>query len=368
MPDIHFPIPTTEHLIRPDIAALAPPEQPESVAVLAARLGISPQQIVRLDANENPYGPAAGVVAALARFDGYHRYPDPQQRELRDLCARYSGYYRDRIIVGNGVDELIDLLLRVFVSPDDEVITCAPTTGRYGFAAAVAGGRAVAVPRRSSFGLDVEAVLQAITPRSKLIFVASPNDPTGNVIGSNDVVRLLRMGVIVVVDETYYEFADSTVAPLVREFNNLIVLRSFGAWAGLAGLGVAYGIFPHEVWAQAMKVRPPHNVGVAATVALRATLADLASVQHNVRLIRLERGRLYRQLRKLNFLQPYPSQGNFLLCRVLLGTAPQLQRSLERHGIFVRGFAELPDHLRISVGSPAQSERLLHALLRSRPY
>ncbi len=360
--------PTVEELIRPDIEGMDEYTPIEPVEVLAARFGIHPEAVIKLDANENPYGPSPRVAQALARYDGYHIYPDPMQRELRSLLAHYSGYHRDRIIAGNGSDELIDLIMRVFLQPGDEVISSPPTFGMYRFNAEVCMARAVSVPRKAGFALDVEAIERAITPRSKLIFLASPNNPTGNMVSNADVVRLLRTGLVVVLDEAYYEFADGTAAPLVREFNNLIVLRTFSKWAGLAGLRVGYGIFPREIGQHVMKIKPPYNINVAATVAVRATLADLGTVQQTVRLLRHERGRLYRQLRKLNFIQPYPSQANFILCKVLLGGASQLKRNLERRGIFVRHFGYLPDYLRISVGKPEHTDRLMAALLQSLPY
>jgi histidinol-phosphate aminotransferase len=177
-------------------------------------------------------------------------------------------------------------------------------------------------------------------------------------------VRLLGLGPLVVLDEAYAEFAQRSFLPLAREFDNLIVLRTLSKWAGLAGLRIGYGIFPGELMPYLWQIKPPFNVNAAALVAVEATFDDLAWVRSGIVRLRVERGRLYRQLRKLNLLQPYPSQGNFLLCRVLRGEAVTLRARLAELGVMVRGYeGELADHLRISVGRPEETDTLVKALL-----
>lgn len=359
--------PAISELFRPDIEALEEYVPVEPVEVLAARLGIPPSDIVKLDANENPYGCSLRVQEALAAFDGYHIYPDPNQRELRELLASYAGFSPDRILAGSGSDELIDMMVRLFVGPGDEVIVCPPTFGMYSWAARLSGARVVAIPRDERFQIDVERVLGAVGQRTKLIFLASPNNPTGNRVPLADVVRLLQSRAVIVVDEAYFEFAGATVAPLVEEFPNLVVLRTFSKWAGLAGLRVGYGIFPKEIVAQLWKIKQPYNVNVAAQLAVKATLEDIDHLRSSVQRIRTERGRLFRQLRKLNLLVPYPSDANFILCRVVRGSALSLKKWLEGRGIFVRYFdtPQLKQYIRISVGRPEDTDRLIRALLEA---
>lgn len=223
----------------------------------------------------------------------------------------------------------------------------------------------VEAPRNEKFQVDVDRVMASLSPKTKLIFLASPNNPTGNLTPTSDVVRLLRSNSVVVVDEAYYEFAGVTVAPLVEEFPNLVVLRSFSKWAGLAGLRIGYGIFPREIATQLRKIKQPYNVNVAAQVAVKASLEDIEYLRQSVNRIRLERGRLYRQLRKLNLLVPYPSDANFILCRVVRSNASRLKKWLEMKGIFIRYFNTplLRDYIRISVGRPEDTDRLMKALL-----
>ncbi len=359
--------PTLSELFRPDIESLEEYVPIEPTEVLAARLGIPASDIVKLDANENLYGCSLRVQEALSSFDRYHIYPDPNQRELRELLAGYAGFSPEKILAGSGSDELIDLVMRLFIVPGDEVIVCPPTFGMYSWSARLCGARVVAVPRDERFQVDVERVLAAVTDRTKLIFLASPNNPTGNLVPLSDVVRLLQTRAVVVVDEAYYEFAGSTVAPLVEEFPNLIVLRSLSKWAGLAGLRIGYGIFPKEIVDQLWKIKQPYNVNVAAQLAVRATLEDLDYLKQVIHRIRLERGRLFRQLRKLNLLSPYPSDANFILCKVVRASARSLKQWLENRGIFVRYFdtPQLKDYIRISVGRPEDTDKLMKALLEA---
>lgn len=351
-------------LLRPNVAAVEPYRAVEPVEAAAARRGLAPERILRLNANENPYGTPLRVQEALASFDRYHLYPDPESREIRALLADYTGMDARRIIVGNGSDEIIDLLFWLFVGPGDAVLIPTPTFGMYRARAEAFGAGVSAVPRRADFSLDIEAMETALTPDVKLAFVASPNNPSGNLCRERDVVRLLRHGVIVVVDEAYFEFSGRTVAPLIGEFDNLVVLRTFSKWAGLAGLRVGYGLMPRWMADAAWRIKQPYNVNVAAQVAVRAVFDEMAYFRATIRRIRLERLRLYRALRKLNFVRPLESKANYLLVHVLHGGSAALQEWLEEDGIFVRRYSspDLADYVRISVGKPEDTDRLMRRM------
>jgi histidinol-phosphate aminotransferase len=177
-------------------------------------------------------------------------------------------------------------------------------------------------------------------------------------------VWLLRHDVIVVVDEAYFEFSGRTVAPLIREFDNLVVLRTFSKWAGLAGLRVGYGLMPRWIAAEMWRIKQPYNVNVAAQVAVQAVFDEMPYFRATIRRIRLERLRMYRALRKLNFVKPHESKANYLLVHVLHGTSAALQEWLEEDGIFVRRYAtpDLADYVRISVGKPEDTDRLMRRM------
>jgi histidinol-phosphate aminotransferase len=354
-----------DRLLRPAVAHLEAYTPILPIDVLARRLKMDVSKIVKLDANENPYGCSMRVQEVLASFDRYHLYPDPNQSTLREALAHYTGAAPERILPGAGADELIDLLIAAFVDPGDEVIICPPTFGMYKIRTEIFGGRVVEVARRDGFAIDPDAVIDAITPRTKLLFLASPNNPTGNPVNHQHIVRFLRAGIIVVVDEAYYEFYGQTVVPLVSEFDNLVVLRTFSKWAGLAGLRLGYGICPAGIIKHLWKIKQPYNINIAAQVAALATLEDRDAVTTTIKRIRSERGRLYRQLRKLLLLQPFDSEANFLLCQVRLGDAARLKEALAAQGIFVRHYSspDLRGYVRISVGRPEDTDTLMAALV-----
>ena len=224
------------------------------------------------------------------------------------------------------------------------------------------------------FDIDPEGIITTMRRQSniKMVAVSSPNNPTGNVTSPTAIVHLLHTGVWVVVDETYFEFCDRTVAPLVSEFDNLVVLRSFGPWAGLHGLPVGYAICSARAASRLQRLATPGGVNRAAQLAAIASLEDLDALMQRVRRLRLERGRLYRQLRKLNLLQPYTSAGPFLLCAMTRGTAQMAQRHLQDDGILVKAISDrwLSNHLRVGVGRPEDTNALMSSLKRlaAEPY
>ena len=331
---------------------------------LGRELGLDPADIVKLDANENPYGCSPQVRAAIAACDRYHIYPDPQQVELRAALARYCGFPAEWLLAGAGSDELIDLLVRLVVEPGDRVLDAVPTFLMYSFFTQVQGGLPVPVPRRPDFGLDLPALLAAIDGRTRLICVASPNNPTGNVAARADIVRLLETGLLVAVDEAYQEFSGETVADLVPEYENLVVLRTFSKWAGLAGLRVGYAIAAPDLLRHLWKMKQPYNVNVAAQVAARAAVEDLPHLRGTIAAILEERERLQALLRSVPYLRPLPSRANFIFCYVEGREAKGLRDALRRRGVFIRHFDTplLRNAVRISVGTPAQTARLAEAL------
>jgi histidinol-phosphate aminotransferase len=350
--------------VRPELVRMAGYEPIEPVEVLAARLGVPAERIVKLDGNENLYGPSPRAVAAIAEYQGYNIYPDPDQRQVRQALAQYTGVPSECIVAGAGSDELIDLLARALLSPGDQVIDLVPTFGMYAFTTAVCGGDYVPVERNADFSVDLAAVEAAVDERTKLIFVASPNNPSGNLLPYEDLDRLLGLGVPVVVDEAYVEFSGGSVTALAPQRENLIVLRTFSKWAGLAGLRAGYGIMPRPLAELLMVVKPPYNVNVASEAAMLASLADRELLEERVKMIVAERQRMALLLASVPYLRPWPSLANFILCDVTRGDARALRDGLRRRGVFVRYFDKpgLRDKVRISVGRPAHTDALLDAL------
>jgi histidinol-phosphate aminotransferase len=350
-----------------DISEYFGPQDPE---FLAQRLGRPVESIIKLDANENPYGASPLVQEMLSTYTGYSIYPDAAQRSARAALAEYAGVPADSLILGNGADELIDLLMRAYLDPGDELMDFPPSFAMYAFNAQLQDAKVVAVPRNDDFSIDVDATLAAITARTKLILLTSPNNPTGTVMPTADVRRILEAGYLVVLDEAYFEFANAdgqgfeSMIGEVARYPNLVVLRTFSKWAGLAGLRIGYGVFPPEVSEHIWKLKPPFNVNVAALVAMQAALEDKDHLLGTVQKIVDERDRLMVELPKTRLLRPYPTRSNFVLCEINGMDGRTLTDRLADEGILVRYYntPRLKNCLRISVGRPEQNDIVLGVL------
>ncbi len=353
-----------ERLIRPDLFTFGGYAASTSLETLEGKVEVPVENVIKLDANENPYGCSPRVNQALAAYPYLNIYPDDGQTRLRKSLERYTGVDAKHIIAGGGSNQLIDLVSRLFISKDDEVINCVPTFGIYLFSTELCGGTLVEVPRDKNFAVDVSAVKAAVSKKTKIIFLANPNSPTGTIIPQQDILEILDIGVPVVVDEAYYEFSGQTVAPLVSQYENLMVLRTFSKWAGLAGLRVGYGLFPPKIADYLLRIKMPYNVNVAALVAVEESLKDADYLMSTVKTIIDERGRLFGELEKLKWLKPVPSQGNFILCAVLKGEAKEFRQKLQDKGILVRYFDQplLRNYIRVSVGKPEHTDALIKAL------
>ncbi|PKB70996.1 MAG: histidinol-phosphate transaminase [SAR202 cluster bacterium Io17-Chloro-G6] len=347
----------------PHIQALETYEGVDPMEVMAERAGIPPEKIIRLNGNENPYGPSPKVAEALGSYQNFNYYPDPGQRNLRRVLAGYLKVEPDQIVAGNGSDELIDLLLRMYVGVGDNVITPSPTFGMYSFSAGICGGRAIPVERDGNFEIDLEAMKAAITSKSKIIFLTSPNNPTGNLVPEAQTRALLDTGLLVVMDEAYFEFCGETAIPMLSEYRNLVVLRTFSKWAGLAGLRIGVGAMDPEVAATMMAMKPPYSVNLAAEVALTTSLEDTPGLLVRVEQIVTERDRMIELLRQIPGLTPLPSQANFILCQVPEGRGKEIFDGLSSRGIFLRywGNGRLKDYIRTSIGLPHETDAVVEA-------
>ncbi len=352
-------------LIRSHLENLEPYEPIDPVEVLAERAGVPVEQVIKLDGNENPYGCSPRVRQALAESNSHHIYPDPLNREVRQLLQQHTGIDTKYIAVGSGSDELIDNVLRITLEPGDRVVNCPPTFGMYPFSTTVNAGQTVSIPRKADYSIDVDAIRSAIDEQTKVVFITSPNNPTGNLTSKEDTLELLNSEALIVIDEAYHEFTGgATVADLVPEFPNLVVLRTFSKWAGLAGMRVGYGFLPERLNDINYRMKLPYNITVAAQIAVRETFADMADMQSTIDAIIAERDRLFQKLKAQGTLDPIPSWANFILCRVLKGEAKEIKLALEKKGIFIRYFDKpmLQNMIRISVGKPEHTDAVVAAL------
>ncbi len=358
--------------IRQHLESLPPYIPIEPFEILSARFGRDADQIIKLDANENPYGPLPVVRVALGKLDFPHVYPDPESRALRKSLEEFTGVSAEYLLAGSGADELIDLLMRVMLEPGDYVLSCPPTFGMYSFDAELNAARVIEVPRCADFSLDMESIREAVqTHKPKILFVATPNNPDGSLLDSKIMDELLKLPLLVVLDEAYIEFADDklgTGLSRIREATsreNLVVLRTFSKWAGLAGLRIGYGAFPQWLIPTLWKSKQPYNVNVAASIAAQVSLTHTDELAKIVAALQNERTRLSAILQEIPYLQVYPTSSNFILCRVVERDAAELKTRLaQEYGIFVRYFNKpgLRDHMRISVGRPEDTDALIKAL------
>jgi histidinol-phosphate aminotransferase len=351
-------------LIRPHLEDLPGYLPVEHVERLAAELGVDASEISKLDGNENPYGASPKVAAALGRFERYHIYPDPAQRAVREAVGRYAGVDPEQIVFGSGSDEMLGMVADLFIDPGDAMLNAPPTFGIYEFLANLHNARLVSVPRREDFTLDVEAMERALDEGAKLLYLASPNNPTGNPLPREELERLAGHNAVIVVDEAYAEFEGVSAIDLLTDHDNVIVVRTFSKWAGLAGLRAGYAIVPPSMVEITWRAKVPYNLGVASEQAILASLEDRDALFENVRKIIAERERLFEKLSELPWLRPFPSAANFILCEVRGVPAKDVRYGLRERGILVRYYDQpgLRNCIRISVGLPPDTDRVIAAL------
>ena len=250
------------------------------------------------------------------------------------------------------------------MAPGENIIIPVPTFGMYSFSAEVCGGETITVSRDENFEIDVEAMKLAITAKTKIAFLASPNNPTGNIATESQIRSILDTGIIVVVDEAYYEFCGKTALQLLEEYSNLVVLRTFSKWAGLAGLRVGLGVMSPDIARSIMSMKPPYNVNLASEIALTVSLDDLPTLTERIDAIVAERDRMMGLLENVPGVRPWESQANFILCKLPEGRGQEIFEGMCRQGIFPRYFNNslLKDYMRISVGFPAETDRVIETL------
>jgi len=354
---------TLESLAKPAVLRQPVYEPGKPIEAVARELGLDPATIVKLASNENPLGPSPRAVAAARQaLEQGQLYPDGGCFALRQKLAERHGLGPDQYVPGNGSNEIIELLGHVFLGPDDEVVMGVPAFVIYKLMALLFGAKAIEVPMRE-FQHDLPAMARAITPRTKLVFVGSPNNPTG---ASNSAADLLAFArglpdhVVLALDEAYAEYDEQApdLRPLIAEGRKVIGLRTFSKIHGLAALRVGYGYGSREMAALLNRVRQPFNVNAIAQAAAVAALDDREFLERCLRENRAGRARLAAGARALG-LECAPSAANFLLVKV--GDGPRWFAALQRRGLIVRPLQPygLPEWLRITVGTAAQNERLL---------
>ena len=343
-----------EDLVRPEILALKAYPVPAS------------EGMVKLDAMENPYSLPDAVkrelAAALARVD-MNRYPTPSPQALREaIKGRMKVPAGMEVLLGNGSDELIQILITALARPGAALMYPAPTFVMYSMGATFSGMRALPVPLRDDFSLDADAFIARMrAEKPALVFIAYPNNPTGVLYPEGDVVRILKAAPgLVVIDEAYHVFAGKSFVPRLAEFDNLVVIRTVSK-LGLAGIRLGYLVGRPEWVAQLDKVRPPYNVSVLTQTAALFMLERLDVLEQQAARILAERKRLGEALQALDGVEVYPSEANFFLIRV--PDADRTHAALKQQNVLVRNLNPgIRNCLRVTVGTPDENRILVTAL------
>jgi len=355
--------------VKAHVASLVPYEPGKPIAELERELGIT--GAVKLASNENALGPSPRALSALQQgLSEIHRYPDGSCFALRAKLAARLGVKTDQLVFGCGSDEILELLVKAFLNSGDEVVHAWPAFAMYPIVAQGMGGRSRAVPLTPDFVHDLPALQAAITPRTRLVFICNPNNPTGTSVGAaafDDFVSALPEDVLLVVDEAYFEYARRPDFPdalaWLKRRPGTLVLRTFSKIYGLAGLRIGYGVGDFELIGYLERARHPFNVGSLAQIAALAALDDEEHVRASRRSVAAGVTYLERELSELSF-RLWPTDANFLLMETGAGSYDFLLRE----GVIVRslkGFG-LPDHVRLTIGTSEENERVVKALRRWR--
>jgi len=361
-------------MIRKECSGFQPYVAGRPVETIKRELGL--KNVYKLASNENPLGPSKLAKAAVRKAaEKMFFYPDSNSWELRKAISEKFKVKPENVIAGCGSDEIIEILGRLFFNPGDEVVVSQHAFIRYKMSGDLMGAKVVEVPM-DAFLHDLDAMLAAVTPRTKAVFIANPNNPTGTYNTKSEVDVFLK-GIasrfpvnppIVVFDEAYYEFAREEKdypesLDYLKRYPNLIILRTFSKIYGLAGLRIGYGFANEAVADYFDRVRPPFNVNLVAQAAAVASLADVSQVTRSVKLVKQGKKYLYAELKKLDI--PYvETAGNFILVGVEPHKGEDVFKSLLKKGLIVRAMDEydLPFHVRVSIGKPAENRLFIKAL------
>jgi histidinol-phosphate aminotransferase len=323
-------------------------------------------EIIRMMSNENLLAPSENVLHAIveaARLGNLYPGSGP---ELRQKLGQAAGLTGEHVVLGNGSTDVINFVAHTFIAPGDEAVIPVPTFPMYEARARVAGGTVIQVPMRSDFTWDMDAILKAVTPRTKLIFICSPNNPTGNQFPLEDLERILALGLPTFFDEAYYELENEveTRAPMIQQYPHMLVNRTFSKAFGLAGLRIGYILCDPALASYFNRVRFPWNVSQIAIAAALAALEDKDDQERKRRNIINGRETIVAEINQIPGLKAFPSEGNFVLidAGVLGVDSPGIRDALAGKGIFIRpmsGHNMARGFIRITVGTPDQNRQFI---------
>lgn len=325
-------------------------------------------QVIRLMSNENLIAPSQKVMDAIidaARLGNLYPGSGPQ---LRKKLGEAAGLSTDHVVLGNGSTDVINFVTHTFVAPGEEVVIPVPTFPMYEARVRVTGGVPIHVPMTANFYWDIEAILKAVTPKTKLIFICSPNNPTGNQIAENDLLRILDLGIPTFFDEAYYELEDEVItrAPLIRKYPQMVINRTFSKAFGLAGCRIGYLLCDPKLASYFNRVRTPWNVSLLALAAALTAVDDVEDRQKKRQNVIDGRNYIFEEINKMPGMRAYPSAGNFVLIDAgMLGKgSTEIRDRMAAKGIFIRpmsGHNMAQGFIRVTIGTPEQNRLFIEA-------
>lgn len=353
-------------MVSEGIETLVPYKPGKPMAELERELGITSS--VKLASNENPLGPSPMAVESVKEvLTGLNRYPDGTYYYLKEKLAEFVGVSPDMLVIGNGSNEIIELLIRTFMVEGDEAIMGSPSFAVYPIIVQGAGGVAVEVPLKEGFVIDLVRMAEAITDKTKLIFIANPNNPTGTIVTATEFDAFMEKvpdNVIVCMDEAYFEYVSSSDFPdsikYIKEGKSVVVLRTFSKIYGLAGLRVGYGVATKELTDYMNRVRQPFNVSTVAEAAAMGALDDTEHVANSIEMNEKGFEFLSKELSGLGY-EVVPTEANFFLVKV--GNGSEVYEKLLKQGVIVRPMASynMDEYIRITIGTEAENKRFMEA-------
>jgi histidinol-phosphate aminotransferase len=344
----------------------------KSIPEIAQKYNINPETIIKLGSNENPLGPSKKAIKAVKEnLDLISQYPETNLEELKGKIASYSGVDSSNVIVGgDGADEILDVLGKTLIEPGDEFIVPIPSYMYYEFTLKIHGG----VPVYAKWDMkenkiDVNSITAALSERTRIIFLCTPNNPSGTLIDKEDIKQVLEStDALVVVDEAYFEFSEVNNIDLLDNYDNLLILRTFSKVFGLAGMRIGYALSNPEFIEYMHRVKPVFSLTKLSHVAASATLDDEEYIKESIEIGIQSREFLYENMSKFDKLEVYPSKANYLLVGVKKTgmTSKEFAEELLKRGVIVRdcsSFKGLDDYwVRVSVGTMEEDARFIEIM------
>jgi len=352
------------------IRAISPYQPGKPISELARELGMDERSIIKLASNENPLGTSPLALEAMIKaLDKVALYPDGSGFELKLALSKRYAVASSQIVLGNGSNDVLELAARVFLKPGASAVYSQHAFAVYPLVTQAVGASGIAVPARN-YGHDLDAMLDAVTPETRMVFIANPNNPTGTFLAASALLRFLERvspDVLVVLDEAYNEYLPSTIKAdsiaWLKRFPNLLITRTFSKAYGMAGIRVGFGLAHADMSGLMNRVRQPFNVNSIGLAGAAAALDDVEFVKRSYALNQAGMLQITTGLRQLG-IEYIPSYGNFLSFRVNGGNARAINESLLRQGVIVRpiGIYEMPEHLRVTVGLESENQKFLKSL------